>query len=70
MDEGAFVFDYWSPGGTALAETDPHVAHRRVDLCAYARRLPARHVAPVRELGLFATEQNRGDMVVRLKPEG
>ena len=22
MDEGAFVLDYWTPGGTALDETD------------------------------------------------
>src|SRR4029453_1585054 len=30
MDEGAFVLDYWTPGGTALAETDRqlHIVER------------------------------------------
>jgi CzcA family heavy metal efflux pump len=69
MDEGAFVFDYWSPGGTALAETDRmvHIAERifasTPEVAGTARRTGA-------ELGLFATEQNRGDMVVRLKDPG
>ena len=29
MDEGAFVLDYWTPGGTSLAESDRHGARRR-----------------------------------------
>jgi CzcA family heavy metal efflux pump len=67
MDEGAFVLDYWSPGGTDLAETDRqvHIVERILaatpEVEATARRTGA-------ELGLFATEQNRGDIVVRLKP--
>ncbi|MDB4950645.1 MAG: acriflavin resistance protein [Gemmatimonadetes bacterium] len=69
MDEGAFVLDYFTPGGTALAETDRevHVIEgilRKVpEVEATSRRTGA-------ELGLFATEQNVGDMVVRLKPQG
>lgn len=67
MDEGAFVLDYWSPGGTALAETDrqvrlvEHILAQTPEVEATSRRTGA-------ELGLFATEQNRGDLVVRLKP--
>ena len=69
IDEGAFVLDYWSPGGTALAETDRQVnivekiLGSTPEVTGTSRRTGA-------ELGLFATEQNRGDMVVRLKPEG
>jgi len=67
MDEGAFVLDYWTPGGTALPETDRMVrtAERILaetpDIEGSSRRTGA-------ELGLFATQQNRGDLVVRLKP--
>lgn len=67
MDEGAFVFDYFAPGGTALAETDRqvHVVERIMlrtpEIQAISRRTGA-------ELGLFATQQNRGDLVARLVP--
>ena len=67
IDEGAFVLDYWTPGGTALSETDrmvktiEHVLATTPDIEGSSRRTGA-------ELGLFATEQNRGDLVVRLKP--
>lgn len=67
MDEGAFVFDYFAPGGTALAETDrqvhtvEQVMLRTPEVQGISRRTGA-------ELGLAATQQNRGDMVVRLVP--
>ncbi len=67
MDEGAFVLDYFTPGGTALAETDREVriAERILaatpEIEATSRRTGA-------ELGLFATAQNTGDIVARLKP--
>jgi CzcA family heavy metal efflux pump len=67
MDEGAFVFDYFAPGGTALAETDRQVHAvelrmlRTPEVQAISRRTGA-------ELGLFATQQNRGDLVARLVP--
>ncbi len=67
MDEGGYVIDYWTPEGTSLAETD-RMVHRLEQVVAatpevagFARRTGA-------ELGLFATEQNRGDIVVKLKP--
>jgi CzcA family heavy metal efflux pump len=68
MDEGAFILDYWSPGGTSLAETDRQlrivegILAATPEVTGTSRRLGA-------ELGLFATEQNRGDISVRLKPE-
>src|SRR5262249_52350561 len=67
IDEGAFVLDYWSPGGTALAETDRQVniiekiLMSTPEITGTSRRTGA-------ELGLFATEQNRGDINARLKP--
>ncbi len=67
MDEGAFVLDYFTPGGTALAETDREVkiAERILaetpEIAATSRRTGA-------ELGLFATLQNTGDIAVRLVP--
>lgn len=69
MDEGAFVIDYFTPGGTALSETDRelHVAEnillKTPEVTGTSRRTGA-------ELGLFATQQNTGDIAVRLKPEG
>ena len=66
MDEGSFILDFWSPGGTSLAETDrqlhviEHILAETPDVTGTSRRLGA-------ELGLFATQQNRGDMTVRLK---
>jgi CzcA family heavy metal efflux pump len=67
MDEGGFVIDYLTPPGTSLAETDALVRQmeKKVlkvpEVSAFSRRTGA-------ELGLFATEQNRGDILVKLKP--
>ena len=66
-DEGGFVIDYLTPAGSALAETDQQVrALERIlsntpEVAAYTRRTGS-------ELGLFATAQNSGDILVRLKP--
>ncbi|HZH39885.1 MAG TPA: efflux RND transporter permease subunit, partial [Gemmatimonadales bacterium] len=68
MDEGAFVLDYFTPGGTALAETDREVRiaegilARTPEIVGTSRRTGA-------EMGLFATLQNSGDIVARLKPQ-
>lgn len=67
MDEGAFVIDYWMPVGTSLGQTDKVV--RRVEevllknpsVAGYIRRTGA-------ELGFYATEPHRGDILVSLKP--
>ena len=67
MDEGAFVLDYFTPGGTALAETDREVGiverilAQTPEIEATSRRTGA-------ELGLFATSQNTGDIAARLVP--
>jgi CzcA family heavy metal efflux pump len=67
MDEGAFVLDYWTPGGTALAETD-RMVHIAENILAKTPEVDGTSRRTGAELGLFATLQNRGDMVVRLKP--
>ncbi|HZQ93031.1 MAG TPA: efflux RND transporter permease subunit [Terriglobales bacterium] len=67
MDEGGFVIDYLTPAGTSLSETDALVRQieakvaKLPELAAFSRRTGA-------ELGLFATEQNKGDILVKLKP--
>ncbi len=67
MDEGGYVVDYWTPPGTSLAETDRilHLIEQRIqqmpETASFSRRTGA-------ELGLFATEQNRGDILVKMKP--
>jgi multidrug efflux pump subunit AcrB len=67
IDEGAFVLDYFTPGGTALAETNREVGiverllAATPEIAGTSRRTGA-------ELGLFATEQNKGDIVARLRP--
>ncbi len=67
MDEGGFVIDYLTPPGTALAETDRLLRKveaqiaKTPEVAAFSRRTGA-------ELGLFATQPNKGDILVRLKP--
>jgi CzcA family heavy metal efflux pump len=69
MDEGGFVIDYLTPPGTALAATDRMIRtiERLVaatpEVAAFSRRTGA-------EMGLYATQQNKGDVLVRLKPRG
>ena len=66
-DEGGFVIDYLSPAGTALEETNrilqkvEGILQQTPDIAAFTRRTGS-------ELGLFATQQNKGDILVRLKP--
>ena len=66
-DEGGFVVDYRTPSGTALEETDrqlkevEEVLLKTPEVGAIQRRTGS-------ELGLFATPQNSGDVLVRLKP--
>jgi len=66
-DEGGFVLDYLTPAGSGLAETDrqlrviEQVVADTPEVASYSRRTGS-------ELGLFATAQNTGDLLVRLKP--
>jgi CzcA family heavy metal efflux pump len=67
MDEGGFVIDYRTPPGTALAETDrmirkvERLVGQTPEVAAFSRRTGA-------EMGLYATQPNKGDVLVRLKP--
>src|SRR5581483_3636132 len=60
---------YLTPPGTSLSQTDSLVRQieQKVaslpEQAAFSRRTGA-------ELGLFATEQNKGDILVKLKPRG
>jgi CzcA family heavy metal efflux pump len=68
MDEGAFVLDYFTPGGTALAETDRQV-HIVEKILASTPEIVGTSRRTGAELGLFATEQNTGDIAARLKAQ-
>jgi CzcA family heavy metal efflux pump len=68
MDESAFVLDYFTPGGTALAETDREV-HIVENILARTPEVMGTSRRTGSELGLFATAQNQGDIAVRLRPE-
>jgi CzcA family heavy metal efflux pump len=69
MDEGAFVIDYWMPVGTSLGQTDKvvrrveDILQKNASVAGYIRRTGA-------ELGFYATEAHRGDILVSLKPAG
>jgi CzcA family heavy metal efflux pump len=67
MDEGGYVLDYWMPPGTSLAQTDlvlrqiEQKVKKMDETDSFSRRTGA-------EMGLFVTQQNRGDILVKLKP--
>jgi multidrug efflux pump subunit AcrB len=67
MDEGAFVLDYLAPSGTPLDRTEEMartlegLLQENPDIQSYVRRTGT-------QLGLFATETNRGDIQVILRP--
>jgi multidrug efflux pump subunit AcrB len=67
MDEGGYVLDYITPPGTSLATTDAVVRkfEQRIkempETAAFSRRTGA-------EMGLYATQQNKGDILVKLVP--
>src|SRR2546430_9735718 len=65
--EGGFVIAVITPAGSALTETDQQLRAmeslllKTPEVAAFSRRTGA-------ELGLFATAQNKSDILVRLKP--
>jgi CzcA family heavy metal efflux pump len=67
VDEGSYILDYLTPPGTALAETDI-LAHRLENILAKAPEVVAWTRRTGAENGLFATEPNKGDILVVLKP--
>ncbi|HVP89981.1 MAG TPA: efflux RND transporter permease subunit [Terriglobales bacterium] len=68
MDEGGFIIDYLTPPGTSLAETHRQLRYaediiRSVpELESYSRRTGA-------QLGLFITEPNNGDFLLKLRAD-
>lgn len=66
MDEGSIVFDYSSPPGTSLEETDrmlrecERIINSIPEVEAYSRRTGT-------QMGFFITEPNRGDYLIQLK---
>lgn len=66
MDEGSIVFDYSSPAGTSLEETDRMLRETEKIIVAipevetYSRRTGT-------QMGFFITEPNRGDYLIQLK---
>jgi hydrophobe/amphiphile efflux-1 (HAE1) family protein len=68
-DEGGFVVDYLTPAGMTLEETNRRLVKVETILAAtpevasYVRRTGS-------ELGMFATQMNSGDVLVRLKARG
>jgi CzcA family heavy metal efflux pump len=66
MDEGSIVFDYKSPPGTSLDETDrimrevEKIIVKVPEVEAYSRRTGT-------EMGFFITEPNKGDYLIQLR---
>ncbi|MDR3720683.1 MAG: efflux RND transporter permease subunit [Candidatus Acidoferrales bacterium] len=67
MDEGGYVLDCLTPAGTSLDETNRILQQieqriaKMPETHSFSRRTGA-------ELGLFATEQNKSDILVKMKP--
>lgn len=66
-DEGGFVIDYITPAGSSLEQTDARLREMEElitespEVASFVRRTGS-------EMGMFATAQNTGDILVRLKP--
>jgi CzcA family heavy metal efflux pump len=69
FDEGAFVLDYFTPPGTSLAETDRILKHVEEMLQEPKREIESYSRRTGLQLGLFITEPNTGDFLVKLKPD-
>ncbi|MEH1961544.1 MAG: efflux RND transporter permease subunit [Nostoc sp.] len=67
FDEGSYIIDYLTPPGTSLTETDflarqlEEIIGKTPEVTNWTRRTGA-------ENGLFATQPNKGDIIVVLKP--
>jgi CzcA family heavy metal efflux pump len=68
LDEGGFIIDYLTPPGTSLAETHRQLQYAEdiirsiPELESYSRRTGA-------QLGLFITEPNNGDFLLKLRSD-
>jgi CzcA family heavy metal efflux pump len=69
MDEGDFTLDYWTPAGSSLSETNRMVLHIE-QIITSVSEVESSSRRTGAELGPAAvTEANRGDILVKLKPE-
>jgi len=66
MDEGSIVFDYNSPPGTSLEETD-RILHQVEKLLVKVPEVEAYSRRTGTQMGFFITEPNRGDYLIQLK---
>ena len=69
-DEGGFVIDYLTPAGDRAGGDRPAVVRKMEAVLAETPEVAAFTRRTGSELGLFATQQNKGDILVRLKPRG
>lgn len=67
MDEGGFLIDAFTPPGTSLAETN-RADHQMEDFVLKSPEVVASVRRTGAEMGPFATEQNHGEIVAKLKP--
>ena len=66
MDEGSIVFDYRSPPGTSLEETD-RILHEVEKILATIPEIESYSRRTGTQMGFFITEPNYGDYLVQLK---
>ncbi|MEH2301319.1 MAG: efflux RND transporter permease subunit [Nostoc sp.] len=66
FDEGSYIIDYLAPPGTSLTETDL-LAHQLEEIIAKTPEITTWTRRTGAENGLFATQPNKGDIVVVLK---
>jgi multidrug efflux pump subunit AcrB len=59
MDEGGYVIDYWTPPGASLQESD-RMVRRIEDVLKKTPEVASFNRRTGSEMGMFATEQNRG----------
>ncbi|MEJ6485650.1 efflux RND transporter permease subunit [Nostoc punctiforme UO1] len=69
FDEGSYIIDYLTPPGTSLTETD-FLAHQLEEIIGKTPEVTNWTRRTGAENGLFATQPNKGDIIVVLKPPG
>ncbi|MEH2247940.1 efflux RND transporter permease subunit [Nostoc sp.] len=66
FDEGSYIIDYLAPPGTSLTQTD-FLAHQLEEIIAKTPEVSTWTRRTGAENGLFATQPNKGDVIVVLK---
>ncbi len=68
MDEGSIVFDYSTPPGTSLEETD-RILHEVEKIISTVPEVEAYSRRTGTQMGFFITEPNTGDYLIQLKKD-